>query len=187
MRKADAPAPGWFPDPQNETRLRWWDGEDWTDIRRAPPSDAEVQRYEELQRLMSPTTPPSTRSGQQPFDPNAVLTRQDSQQIISEVRNAARAEVDRAADLFSQRASYAVRQVTPLITGYTNRLIRIVKVVAVLAIVLLVAYFVFQVVAQASFFEWIGDRIDNWTNDDQSGLAPSGTSNTWFSATTAGS
>lgn len=170
MRKADAPAPGWFPDPQNETRLRWWDGEDWTDIRRAPPSDAEVQRYEELQRLMNPTTQQVQQAGLHNVDPNAVLTRQDSQQIITEVRNAARAEVDRAAELFSQRASYAVRQVTPLVSEYTNRLIRIIKIVAVLAIVLLVAYFAFQVIAQASFFEWIGDRIDNWTNDDEGGL-----------------
>ena len=174
MRKADAPAPGWFPDPQNPTRLRWWDGEDWTDIRRAPPSDAEVQRYEELQRLMSPTTPPLQQAGQPRYDPNAALTRQDSQQIITEVRNAARAEVDRAAELFTHRANQAVRQVTPLISDYTNRLIRLIKVVAVIAIVLLVAYFVFHVVAQASFFEWIGDRIDNWTNDNEGGLGAIG-------------
>ncbi len=190
MRKVDAPSPGWFPDPQNPTRLRWWDGEDWTDIRRAPPSDAEVQRYEELQRLMSPTTQQVQQAGQQYYDPNAALTRQDSQQIITEVRNAARAEVDRAADLFTQRANQAVRQVTPLVSEYTNRLIRIIKIVAVLAIVLLVAYFVFQVVAQASLFEWIGDRIDNFTNDDENGLGTIGRFGSPaadLSATTSGS
>ena len=187
MRKADAPAPGWFPDPQNPTRLRWWDGEDWTDIRRAPPSDAEVQRYEELQRLMSPRTPQVQPPAPAYQDPNAVLTRQDSQQIITEVRNAARAEVDRAAELFTQRANQAVSQVTPLISDYTNRLIRLIKVVAVIAIVLLVAYFVFQVVAQASFFEWIGDRIDNWTNDDEGGLGAAGASAAGLSGPTGGS
>ena len=30
---------------------------------------------------------------------------------------------------------------------------------------LLVAYFVFQVVVQASFFDWLGDRIDNVTDE----------------------
>ncbi len=24
-------APGWFPDPKGEARLRWWDGQQWTD------------------------------------------------------------------------------------------------------------------------------------------------------------
>ena len=28
---AAGPAPGWFPDPQGEARLRWWDGSRWTD------------------------------------------------------------------------------------------------------------------------------------------------------------
>jgi hypothetical protein len=28
---ADAPAPGWFPDPLGGTRQRWWDGTRWTD------------------------------------------------------------------------------------------------------------------------------------------------------------
>ena len=46
MRRADAPKPGWFPDPQSRTRLRWWDGDDWSDIRRAPPSDSELTKYE---------------------------------------------------------------------------------------------------------------------------------------------
>ena len=26
-----AAAPGWFPDPKGEARLRWWDGQQWTD------------------------------------------------------------------------------------------------------------------------------------------------------------
>ena len=47
---------------------------------------------------------------------------------------------------------------------------RWIRFAAIVAVVLLVAYFVFQVVAQASLFEWIGDRIDNLT-DDQNGAA----------------
>ena len=94
--------------------------------------------------------------------------RPDNQQIVEDVRRAARTEVDRAADLFSQRARQMQRDIVPLVTDYTNRLIKWIRIAAVVAIVLLVAYFVFQVVAQASLFEWIGDRIDNFT-DEQNG------------------
>ena len=77
-------------------------------------------------------------------------------------------EVDRAADLFSQRARQMQRDIVPLVSEYTNRIVRWIRFAAIVAVVLLVAYFVFQVVAQASLFEWIGDRIDNFT-DDQNG------------------
>jgi hypothetical protein len=62
------------------------------------------------------------------------------------------------------------RDFVPLISDYTNRLVRWIRFAAIVAVVLLVAYFVFQVVAQASLFEWIGDRIDNLT-DDENGAA----------------
>ncbi|MEJ6721879.1 DUF2510 domain-containing protein, partial [Ilumatobacter sp.] len=48
MRIIDAPREGWYPDPDGRQRLRWWDGLDWTDIRRAPPSSAELTRAEAL-------------------------------------------------------------------------------------------------------------------------------------------
>ena len=28
---------GWYPDPENATQLRWWDGAQWTENRSAPP------------------------------------------------------------------------------------------------------------------------------------------------------
>ena len=28
---APLPAGGWFPDPSRQARLRWWDGQRWTD------------------------------------------------------------------------------------------------------------------------------------------------------------
>jgi hypothetical protein len=35
------PAAGWFPDPQDTSRLRWWDGRTWGAATRALPSRAE--------------------------------------------------------------------------------------------------------------------------------------------------
>lgn len=165
MRKAEAPRAGWFPDPENRSRLRWWDGDDWSDIRRAPPIDAELLRHEVAHpgETMGNVAPDQFIQGQ-------ALSRQDTQQIITEVRNAARVEVDRAAEIFSQRAQNAARSITPLITNYTGTVMRWIRIAVITSIALLVAYFVFQVVAQASFFEWLGDRIDNLTNDDEGGL-----------------
>ncbi|SDQ56738.1 Protein of unknown function [Curtobacterium sp. UNCCL20] len=35
------PAAGWFPDPQDASRLRWWDGHAWGAATRVPPSRSE--------------------------------------------------------------------------------------------------------------------------------------------------
>lgn len=171
MRKVDAPPAGWYPDPDHRQRLRWWDGLDWTEIKRAPPSDAELLAAEESgeytdhQRQADLT---ALARQQAAMGAGAPVSRQDVQQIIGEVRQVARSEIDRAAQEFSHRANTAVRSVTPLITEYTNTAVKWIKRAVVIAIVLLVAYFVFQVVVQASFFEWLGDRIDNWTDNEDS-------------------
>jgi hypothetical protein len=164
MRRVDAPRAGWYPDPENRTRLRYWDGLDWTDARRSPPSAAELLSYEQEIATMARTSVPPAASAMSAKSSTA--GRADSQQIVDDVRRAARGEVDRAADLFAQRARQMQRDFVPLVSDYTNRLIRWIRFAAIVAVVLLVAYFVFQVVAQASLFEWIGDRIDNLTNQD---------------------
>ncbi len=165
MKLADAPRPGWFPDPENRARLRWWDGTDWSDVRRAPPSDAELARAADQFEAPPPDSSQLVQ-GYQQYQPG--FSRQDSAQLIAEVRNAARAEVDRAADMFTQRAQTAIRGVTPLISEYTNRFIRLFKIAMVVAVALVIFWLVFQAIASQSFFEWIGDRIDNLTDDDES-------------------
>lgn len=168
MRRVDAPRAGWYPDPESRTNLRYWDGLDWTDARRAPPSAAELLSHEQRAEFEAAHqyVPPTPGSSELAYRG----ARADNQQIVEEVRRAARTEVDRAADLFSQRARQMQRDIVPLVSDYTNRLVRWIRFAAVVAVVLLVAYFVFQVVAQANLFEWIGDRIDNFT-DDQNGAA----------------
>jgi hypothetical protein len=167
MRRVDAPRAGWYPDPEDRVRLRYWDGLDWTEARRSPPSAAELLSYEQREafaaahQYVAPAAQTATAAANR-------AGRPDNQQIVEDVRRAARGEVDRAADLFAQRARQMQRDFVPLISDYTNRLIKWIRIAAIVAIVLLVAYFVFQVVAQASLFEWIGDRIDNLT-DDQNG------------------
>ena len=170
MRKVDAPPAGWYPDPQHRQRLRWWDGLDWTDIRRAPPSDAELLAAEENAAFFESNelvASARARAGMAPPPPGSPMSRQDVEQVIAEVRNVARSEVDRAAQDFSSRATTAMRSATPLISDYASQLLRWVRRAVIIAIVLLVAYFLFQVVAQASFLEWLGDRIDSL--DDQRG------------------
>jgi len=157
MRKVDAPPAGWYPDPQHSARLRWWDGLDWTDIKRAPPSSAELTAVEEQNRVFFESTLPPTAQAAR----NAGVNQQDASQIIAEVRTVARQEVDRAAQEFSARANQAVRDFTPLITEYTSQFKRWFRMALIIATLAVIAYFIFQVVAQASFFDWLGERIDN--------------------------
>ncbi len=161
MRILDAPREGWYPDPDGRERLRWWDGLDWTNIRRAPPSSAELTRAE-ANIVHEPISGQGQQVGQQQY---GGYSRQDTQDIIAEVRTVARQELDRAADEFSARATTAVRSVSPLISEYTSKLLRWVKFALALATFLFIAWLVFQTIASASFFDWIGERIDNLTEE----------------------
>lgn len=166
MKLADAPPPGWYPDPRGGMRLRWWDGTDWSDHWRAPPTAAEQAILAEWQHTakrsaaspaassMVPAVPPSARA----------IDQATAQDVIAEVRKVARSEIDRAADVFTQRARAATRDIQPLVSEYTSKVLRWLRIAAVLALVLVVGWFVFQAIVQVSFFEWLGDRIDNLTN-----------------------
>jgi hypothetical protein len=162
MRIIDAPRAGWYPDPDGRERLRWWDGLDWTDIRRAPPSTAELTRAEANMVHEMPVGQGQPAGQQQQY---GGYSRQDTQEIIAEVRTVARQELDRAANEFSARATTAVRGFTPLITEYTSKMLRWVKFALVLATLLFIIWLVFQAIASQSLFDWFGDRIDNLTED----------------------
>jgi hypothetical protein len=94
----------------------------------------------------------------------------DTAQIVEQVRRAAREEAQRASELFGQQARAATRNIAPLITEYTTKIGRVIRFLSVIAIIVLVLYVAFQVWAQQSLFDWIGDRIDNVTDRDAGAL-----------------
>jgi hypothetical protein len=132
---------------------------DWSDHYRAPPSETELATATQLansQRVAAAgaqATQAAAQAGR--------LSRTETEEIITQVRQAARSEIDRAADLFSARARAATRDIQPLVTQYTNVFFRWLRLLLGVILVLVIAYVVFQVIAQESFFNWLGDRIDN--------------------------
>jgi hypothetical protein len=166
MRRVDAPRAGWYPDPESRTNLRWWDGLDWTDVRRAPPSSAETLAAHENAQFRA--APPDFAPGASRV---AAAARQqvDSDQLVKDVRTAARSEMQRATDAFNQRALEARLNLTPLITEYTNKAKRWARLLLKLAILAFVVWLAFQIFQQASFWNWVTDRIDDIGNE--SGMA----------------
>ena len=184
MRLIDAPQAGWYPDPERGSRLRWWDGSDWADHWRAPPAVGVTDRaagaakrggqYEQ-QGMAGHRNVPAP-----PGLPNLPNTG-NSAQIVEQVRLAARSEAERAAQMFGAQARSATKNLTPLISEYTNKFIRLLKQLAVIAVLVLVAWFVFQAWANMSLFEWIGDRIDNVSDNmgDDEAVASSSVGALW--------
>ncbi|MET0909476.1 MAG: DUF2510 domain-containing protein [Ilumatobacteraceae bacterium] len=174
MRRVDAPRAGWYPDPESRTSLRWWDGLDWTDVRRAPPSGAETLAAQE--NAMFRAAPPD-------FAPGAsraagALQGIDSAQMIEQARVASRSEMERATAVFNQRALAARQNLTPLITEYTNKAKRWARLVLKLAILAFVVWLAFQIIEQVSFWSWVADRIEDIGNEsgmDASAVVRSGT------------
>jgi hypothetical protein len=170
MRIADAPPPGWYPDPEGGSRLRYWEGTDWADRYRMKPLDA---------HLSAVIAAAQERTGGDhrwvPTDPGLLNPRVDTQAVVDQVRVAARQEAERAAQMFGSQARTAAQNFQPLITEYTTKISRFFRRLMIVVIVFAIAWFTFQALAQKSMFEWIGDRIDNVTdeiNDESSHLPP---------------
>jgi hypothetical protein len=164
MRLEDAPPAGWYPDPEGGSRLRWWEGTDWSDRYRAPPTPGVVEiraAYDEQYALDHPDPLAYSRHPQ-----SGGMTRADSEAIIAQVRMAAREEAQRASEMFGNQARSTVRQIAPLITEYTTKVTKWFRILSMIAVVILIAWLAFQIFAQVSLFEWIGDRIDNLSDSE---------------------
>ncbi len=171
MKISDAPPAGWYPDPEGGSRLRWWEGADWSDRYRARPPEMRAVPVGQA----TPGGPSGQSASWSQMPPmNASQMGQYAQQLagqgsnaelVEQVRRAAREEAQRASQLLGQQARAATRNFVPLITEYTTKIGRVIRFVSVIAIVLIVLYVAFQIWAQQSIFDWIGDRIDNLTDD----------------------
>jgi hypothetical protein len=167
MKVSDAPRAGWYPDPEGGPRLRWWDGSDWLDRYRLRPLGAQNQGELEAQ-LLAPQG-----VGDPAFDlsqlGNAMQVPPQTAAVVEQVRLAARAEAQRAAQDFEARARRITGEIPPLISQYTNKFTRWFKLALMLSFIVLMAWFIWQVVVQKSIFDWLGDRIDNLTDEGNAG------------------
>lgn len=171
MRRADAPAAGWYPDPQGGPRLRWWDGTDWIDRWRSRPAPSASSAtgnppFEVIGDAVRTAARAAESSGLRP-------SRVDQRDLVDQIRQVTRAEMARGADLLGQQARHATRQIEPLVGQYTNRLIDFLRRLVIIAVVLIVFWLVFQAIAEVSFFQWLGDRIDNLFGGDAMARGPS--------------
>jgi hypothetical protein len=164
MKVSEAPRAGWYPDPEGASRLRWWDGTDWLDRYRLRPLGSLTQAELETQ-AQAPQG-----AGDQPFDlsqfGNAMHVPPQTAAVVEQVRMAARAEAQRAAQDFEARARRITGEIPPLISQYTNKFTRWFKVALTLSFIVLMAWFIYQFFIQKEFLDWIGDRIDNITDEN---------------------
>lgn len=179
MKRSEAPRPGWYPDPAGGSRLRWWEGDDWSDRFRARPPDMRrvpVGQMTPGQGSWADQGPGTLGQAGQHIGQQAGQYAQqyqqqlDSAQLVEQVRRAAREEAQRASQLFGQQARAATRNVAPLISEYTTKITRVLRVLSVVALVLLILWVAFQVFAQQSMWDWFGDRIDNLTDTSTGAL-----------------
>ena len=161
MRLEDAPPAGWYPDPERRGRLRWWEGADWTDKWRAPPTAGEI---EAVRRSVHERETAPTRSTQP--RPDQVRDRAgEAEQIVSQVRQAAREEVARAATELTRRARSMFDSYGAFAFRFLRTVWRWTRIAIVVAAVLVVAWYVLHFIAQAAFLEWVGNRIDSFFTD----------------------
>jgi Protein of unknown function (DUF2510) len=161
VKVSEAPPSGWYPDPHGGVRLRYWDGTDWTEEFRARPTTAAAAGIAASVASGDLVTYGAelSRAGV----PQFVGRRADADAIVSQVRQATREEIDRANLLAQQRIRDIRREVTPIISGYSNKIFNLLRLIAILILIGVIAWLAFQAIASQSFFDWLGDRIDGLT------------------------
>ena len=162
---------GWYPDPDGGTRLRWWDGEDWSDH----------FRTRTLHTMPDAIDPKAAMQAAQQAAGAAIASR-DIDRIVGAVQSSTRTEVDRAMGELQQAARGEVvrgvgegrRQggnVQPLISETVSDITRYVRWAFIIGVLLVIAYFVFQVIAGIGIAELVGDiadRIIDAVDDEES-------------------
>jgi hypothetical protein len=93
---------------------------------------------------------------------------QMTQAVVEQMRLTARQEAALAAEEFTRRAREVTGAIPPLISQYTNKFMRYLRIALTLGFVVLVIWIAYQLWVQKSIFDWIGDRIDNLTDENAS-------------------
>lgn len=183
MKLADAPAPGWYPDPQGGTRLRWWDGRDWADHWRAPPPEQHLGE-EEMRALAQARAEGASGAGSGSSGTGSAgaaaaasaaaagrrpttTSRQEREEMMAEVRRMARQEVERATSSLTDTAREATTSIEAtlqrLVDDHAPTVVRWIKRGVGIVVVLGLVLFLLQAVgsvAQVQLLDWIGERID---------------------------
>ncbi len=165
MRRADAPRPGWYPDPTGDHRLRWWDGTDWTDHRRIRPprerdgGDGSSPAADDDTGSTGSTT--TERGARAAAAAKRGATQSDqTAAMLAEARKVARDEVDKAVRDVKRQVDHARWKYEPMVREYLGRARRWLRTLVIAAVIVVVLWVVLQTIAQVSLLDWLGERVD---------------------------
>lgn len=173
MKRADAPRPGWYPDPTGNHRLRWWDGTDWTDHRRIRPprerdgGDGSARAAGGTGADSSESTQPDR--GVRTAARSAANQSDQAAAMVAEARKVARDEVQKAVRDVKQQVDHARWRYEPMLREYLGRARRWLRTLVIAVVIVAVLWVVLQTVAQVSLLDWLGERVDAVTAAAQGG------------------